>query len=257
MVSVRVKGPKTWHTQENFCLGISLASRNHEGEALKAMVAWLNDNRYAPETGLGFKQGVVDFSNTLHRYNYEIEGLHSKMTRKQAIDRTMEVSNAWFAQNAAILDQIAIPHQVIHWNQWLMDDRFIGYKKQFDDAYKAGGPFQDAIREDIHRYLKRRFGADTRLEDASSAVMELSVSFLLEELAAHSILYEDFPCAVIYPGRQQKSFQMVRQGLVPHVPTGMQNSHHTRLVLHDIDTPANTALVAPHSPRIRRAPVFG
>ena len=239
MGRVSVKGPQVWKTYSNFCLGISLGSQNHDGEALQSIVAWLNANQHKPDPknpdqGAGFRQGIIDFSDTLHRYNYMIEGLKIGLSHSDAIMQTMQASDIWLAKNRATLDKITIPHTVMHWNRWLMDDRYPEYRDRFQNAYSAGGLFQDTVHEDVRLYLGRRCKADVDLAKVDPRVLKLSVDFLLEEMAAHSILYEDFPCAVVYPGRQQKSFKMVRAGLVADVPTGMQNSHHTRLVLHNM-----------------------
>jgi hypothetical protein len=76
------------------------------------------------------------------------------------------------------------------------------------------------------------------LSDIPNEKLMVSVNYLLEELAAHALFFEKYPCATIYPGRQQESFKLVREGLVADVPKGMTNSCFIAIFLHDIKADA-------------------
>lgn len=220
MAHASVKGPQTWRQYPNYCLGVSLCSRNHEGEALEAIIDWINKTH--------FNKGIIDLSNTLHRYNFMIEeGLSEDDARR----KTLEISDKWFNEHHESLTKLQAPYEIISWDRWLSHPKFIDYESQFRSAFSSDENFRKAVLTDVGSYFRRRFNMS--VGEAEPEAVWLSASFLIEELAAHSILYEDFPCAVIYPGRQQESFKLVREGKVPNVPKGMQKSFHTRLTLHN------------------------
>lgn len=221
MAVASVKSNATWKKYPHFCLGISLGSKNHEGEALEAIVDWLNR--------AGFSEGRVDFSDTLHRYNVMMdEGLDEHSARK----RILEDSDAWITRNHRTLDKLVMPHELISWDRWLHHPKFSAYKAEFERAYQNNPHFRQAILNDVGHYFSRR--DDLALSQVEPEKIELSVAFLIEELAAHSILYGEYPCAVVYPGREQESFKLARSGLLKGIPTGMEQSFHTRLVLHKL-----------------------
>ena len=225
MAYANVKGPKTYKQFPHYCLGVSLCSRNHEGEALKAIVSWLN--------GAGSTRGVIDFSDTLHRHNLMIE---ENLSEEEARKKTLDISGRWLDAHHRILGQINTPYEIISWDRWLSHDKFAAYEQQFRDAFRTQQEFRIAVLRDVDGYFRRRF--DTGLERADTRAAELSIAFLIEELAAHSILYEERPSAVIYPGRQQESFRMAREGLVRDVPEGLQHSAHARLTIHQLQDAA-------------------
>jgi tRNA-dependent cyclodipeptide synthase len=198
-----------------------LGSKNHEGNELRAIVNWLN--------GANFQGGIIDFSNTLHRYNFMLENGLSEATARKKI---LEISDGWLNAHHHILAALKMPYEIISWDRWLSHEKFSNYERKFQEAFNVQMEFRAAILQDVETYFSRRFGI--KLQDAEPEAIKLSVAFLIEELAAHSILYEDYPCAVVYPGRQQESFRIVRAGGVRDVPIGMQNSFHTRLTLHNL-----------------------
>lgn len=221
MLFARARPSRGWKLLRFYCLGVSLASPNHQGDALVALVDWINRQEQ-------FQSGIVDLSDTLHRFNLMMDaGFSEAEARRDAV----RMSNEWYQRHRPILQTLKVPFECITWDHWRSDGRFAIYKRAFEDAYRSGGPLADAIRGDVDAYFKRRFGYG--VNDASEHQRMLCVNYLIEELSAHSVLYQTFPNrATIYPGRQQRCYALVREGRPPDIPRGLCSSSHVRLVIH-------------------------
>ena len=221
MSLAKVQSSRGWQTQRHYCLGVSLGSHNHQGDALAAIVDWINRQEH-------FVSGIIDLSDTLHRFNIMMDaGLSEAAARQEAA----RISSEWCQRHWPILRTLKVPFEYITWDHWLSDGRFEIYKHAFEESFRSGGPLADAIRGDVNAYFKRRFGHG--IETASAHKTMLCVSYLIEELSAHSILYQAFPNRVtIYPGRQQRCYALVREGGLPDTPRGLCTSLHVRLVIH-------------------------
>ncbi len=209
---------------KNFQLGCSLGSGSHCGESLKAIVDWLNQT--------GFEDGLIDLSDTLYRYNYMIQG----MGGKEAHERTIREGQEWRESNESILAQLSMPYRIVHWDHWLKDPRFSSYEQAFAVAFESDRFFRNAVTTDIRIFYQRKYGQN--LEVRSPQDVYLSQCFYIEELAAHSILFEDYPCAQVYPGRQLECFKSVRSGEVKNVPTGLLNASYAKLYIQNDNAPA-------------------
>lgn len=190
----------------NFILGISLGSQNHRGAALEAIVDCINQSP--------LKQGVIDLSDTLRRHTYMIEG----MDPEAAYAAAREAGNEWLRNNGATLEKLQKPYEIIRWDHWLQNERFPAYLEAFERAYETNPHLRAAVARDIQRFYTRKFN------DAAQQMNEinLSVKFILEELAVMSIQFEDNPRAQLYPGNELHSLRVIRDGLVTDVPLNIQ-----------------------------------
>ncbi len=204
---------KTLADFDKFVLGVSMGSQNHTGEAFTATVDCIN------KTDL--KRGILDVSDALRRYS--INAQDSNAAHDEAADQGQE----WVIENTEAIEKFRVPVNVEHWDTWLNDDRFNDYLAQFTRAYNNSDVLRDAIKADIENYFNRRGVApDDTMTDASTR-------FYLEELAVMSIQFEDEPAAQIYAGKQLNCLKVVRDGLVPDVPKGIQNAGYFRLNIYD------------------------
>ncbi len=221
MLKAKPKGSSGWQSHEYCTFGISIGNPNCDGEKLRAMVNWLNEQS-------NFKGCIVDLSDTLNRYNVMVEeGVNEETARAQSVQDGQE----WLARNKATLDKLKIPYKVVHWSTWLGDPVIKEYERAFYDAFKSDEQFRSAVLADVNRYHERHDRSLWEIENISR--MGPSIQYLIEELAVHSRMYERGPCATIYPGVQQSSFEMVRAGKVANVPTGLQSSHFVRMNIYD------------------------
>ena len=215
MIEIKVKSAAQWRGFDKCHLGISLHNPNLEGERLLAIIEWINNQK--------FSECFIDLSDSLHRHN--LMARHG-LDEKEALMRATDEGTLWLDKNGAILDRLRIPYRLYRWNHWFsFEDVAIGMDA-FQRAFLGNDEFRAAVYRDVYS-LTSRSGVPLDTSRLSS-----SVRYLLEELAVLSFYFRDYPCAKIYPGREQYSFRMVREGLVPGVPKGLANGFYTQLWLH-------------------------
>lgn len=216
MMKVAPKSLSHWKECKTACVGISMHSENHTGEALHSMLNWVEEN---------FENCVLDLSDLLYRHNYISAGYSPEI----AFALSQKDGDKWLSEHIGVIQSMSIPTTIIRWQNWLNHPQFSSNLEQFRLAYKTQAPFRDALMDDISKFYKRK-NADLSLEDLG---IKNSIEYMLEELSAHSILYTEYPSAVIYPGKQHESFKMVRAGQVESVPKGIENSKYVRMIVYN------------------------
>ncbi len=219
MIKVNPKGLSTLQGKMSFSLGVSMGSQNHEGDNLEAIVDWINS--------FGFRDGVVDLSDTLYRYSYISQGF----SHNDALVKSQTDGDAWLKRNDEILARFKMPVRVVRWSNWLRQDKFSQYMEFFLSLYARDEAFKEAVDADIDRYQKRKYGASLQWENPN--VYAQSVNYFCEELAAHSILFAEYPSVSVYPGRQLESYRLIRSGKAMAPTEGIKNSPYVRLCLYD------------------------
>lgn len=225
-MKIAPKGTPDWNKYEHCVLAVSLESRNHVGAALQSIVEFINQSDY--------KTCTIDLSDTLYRYTYMQTGL----TEEAASNKALQAGNIWLTQEQKTLAQIKIPTIVKRWDEWRQHPQYASYRQQFETAFREYLPFRQAIMKDVQGFFERR-KRNNPLPETSENI-RLSTAYLLEELTCHSIMHETLPkSANMYPGRELKCYELVRAGLVPNVPAGLQNSYFVRLNIWEGDAGSN------------------
>ena len=219
MIKVSARSEAKWSGLSRFHLGVSMGGGHHSGEMLEAIVAWINHH--------GFEGGMIDISDTLNRYNY----MRDDIPELEAREISKRDGIKWELRNTETLSKLDMPVKLIHWDHWLQDDRFESYLHAFETAFNKNPVLKVALMQDIQRFYTRKFNQS--LHERSSADIELSKRFYLEELAVLSIQFEDYPCVEIYPGRELDCLKVVRAGKVKNVPLGLQNAVYSSLFIHN------------------------
>lgn len=225
MIKAKATGAKNiWqsHIRGNGYMGISLHSHNHQGEGLKAMIQWINE-----QTDFDFVR--IGLSDTLNRHNYVME---ENIHLHQAHEKSKKMGQKWLDENKSILERLTVPFEIIRWDYWLIQhaDQVIFNKKTFYDTYFNNLYFNSAVKEDLSNYFMRH--GKTSLSSVDSKKLSLSLEYLMEELAVYSILFTEYPSTAIYPGKSLKCFEIIRQSNIPNVPQGINKSKFIRLSLH-------------------------
>ncbi len=226
MAIVSVKSRGGWTEGGKFSLGVSMGSENHDGEALQAVVDWINAS--------SFESGIIDLSDTLCRFGFMLEGLYEE----SAYLASVKLGDEWLRRNSSILSSLEKPCQVIRWDTWRRHEDFESVSAEVEAAYKKSTALRHAVYADISAYYTRK---DIAL---SPEKVGLSTRYFLEELTAHTLLHRIHDVAAIYPGKQLECYKMVRQKKV-EFPEGIPGSAFVRLVPHSFaNTPQFLPLVA-------------
>lgn len=215
MIEAKVKSGDQWKNFSRCHLGISLHNPNLEGDRLGAVIDWINAQH--------FSECFIDLSDTLHRHNLV---LRQGISEKDALIQAIKEGNSWLKENDFILRRLRIPFRLYRWNHWLALEEVAAGLDSFHRAFIADDDFRAALCRDVYS-LTSRSGAPL-----DNARLSAGVRYLLEELAVLSFYFRDYPCAKIYPGREQYSFRMVREGAVAGVPAGLKNAFYTQIWLH-------------------------
>lgn len=218
---VVVRGKKYWNNSLVCVLAISLHNPNNSGEAFKETIDLVNHNK-------GFTRCLIDLSDTLNRHNYM---MIDNITEEEAMKKARYHGDRWLDRHGFLLERLNIPHHVIRWDNWRTKPEFKSTLNKFQKAYDESQPLKAAVHSDVSRFYERRGKSIGHIKPIE---LKHSVDYLLEELACHSIMYENLHAANVYPGREQDCYKLVRSGKVPNVPMGLMNSHHTRLVFHGV-----------------------
>ncbi len=214
MAKISVKSSGGWKGGGGFVLGVSMGSVNHEGESLAALVDWINQS--------SFTHGIIDVSDTLNRYSFMSRGFKEDDSRLMARAQ----GDTWLKKAAPITAYLKKDVKIIRWDTWLDDERYPQTLRDVQSIYDRDSQFRMAVYQDISNFFARR----EIQPDINQA--KHSISYFLEEIAAHTLLHRDNALATIYPGKQLESYRLIRSGYP--FPCGIAASPYVRLVPYDL-----------------------
>ena len=211
------KKEKHWNRHDNVVIGVSLHNPNLTGYRFEKIIEWVNAQP-------NFKRCYIDFADTLNRHNYMlIDGLEEDVAYKKAID----FGNKWLDVNTKIIEKLNMPHLIMRWDRWLKHPRFQYVFDSMEKAYFNHKPFKKAVDGSIKGFYERR-----GINSGHILPKEYrhSVNFILEEIAADTIIYESMKAAYVYPSKEMDAYKLVREKKVPGVPFDLDNSYYVRLI---------------------------
>lgn len=223
MAKVKAAGAKTkWqaHAGGKGYMGVSLESRNHSGEALSAIVDWVNAHGR-------FDEILVGLSDTLNRHNYMRD---KGLSLRDAYDHAACQGDAWLEANRPILDGFGAPHRVVRWSHWLENhaEAVRENRSRFLEAHGSDLAFRASVDADIAAFVKRK-GVSNDQEVIASCR-----NYLIEELAVYSVILKENPATVFYPGKQLNCFAYLREHQPAHLPRAISKTGFIRLAVHGL-----------------------
>lgn len=207
--------PSTKPQAHGFSLGISMGSANHSGQIFSAIIDWVNE--------FGFEFGIIDLSDTLNRYSLMLDGT----TENAAAGIARQQGDAWLQNNLSQLRSLQVPFKIIRWDNWLNDPRYPSIVKEIELIVEENLQFRSTVYADIANFYARKGHACTAYN------ARLSMQYLIEEMAAHTLLHSDHDVTTIYPGKQLETYKLIRSGAVRDFPSGIDRSSYIRLIPHE------------------------
>lgn len=196
-----------WRQYPAICLGISVGKPAFEGASMLAILDC------AERTG---KPVIIRVSDTLQRHNIAAQGIDMPTATKLSAD----AGDAWLDQFGK--HALAIPNiqKIIRWNELLYHPQFETTHTQLVRAETVNPIFRDALRQDIDRFAVKQG------DDIVQATLRAAHSraFLLEEAAGFILFGKQHASVRLYPGRETESLRVIRLGLVPEAPKGLENT---------------------------------
>lgn len=188
-------------------LGISMGNSAHEGENLRRMLQWTQQN---------FDQTIVTLSDTLYRFNLMDEGLNYD----EAYDGARALGDAWLQRNQPALAEMDPARlKIIRWDEWLAHEDFNKVYEDLVSFYRADAPFREAMKKDVEAFTSRRQSAGKTVPQQNNAV-----NFLLEEGACYILIGRTFQALRIYPSHDLKCFKYLRKDSVPAPLKGLEQA---------------------------------
>lgn len=223
MASAKAAGAKAkWQSMVggNGYMGISLHSRNHQGDGLSAMVDWMNCQSK-------FSHVRIGLSDTLNRFNYARD---NSVSLKAAYMAVAQKGDEWLSENSRILGGLNMPQTLVRWSHWLENHTAEVERNRalFGQAYEENSGFRASVDADIYAFLARtNSGHDPEKINTSRR-------YLIEELAVYSVILREHPATTVYPGKQLNCFAFMRENKPDGLPAAIGNTGFIRLGIHGL-----------------------
>ncbi|MDR3425236.1 MAG: tRNA-dependent cyclodipeptide synthase [Alphaproteobacteria bacterium] len=199
-----------WRQHEAVTLGVSVPSPNWQGDKLASILNFAAAN---------FQIIRIDVSDALYRHGFIAQGL----TDSDALCRANNMGAKWLEQNADAIGSLRIKPMIVRWAEWYSHPDYQETLAGFQSAYDSNSVLKNALQNDIMAFYRRRNRPATEKEFAGS------LNFFIEELAVITIQTRELPGVKFYPGYEPHSFKIVKSGLVPEAPSGLNKEQFARL----------------------------
>lgn len=152
-------------------LPISLGQQYHEGDKMIATLYDINQ-----EVG----ECDVVICDTLYEHTKKIgcRPIEPEIIRQECL----EEGKAWESRNQQAIEQLTIPHRILHWDEWQNQQKFIDKKKLIDSLCENDKGFKKALNKTASEFLTHYIAknSETQYETAS---FQFCVDYLKEECA--------------------------------------------------------------------------
>ncbi|MBN2018916.1 MAG: tRNA-dependent cyclodipeptide synthase [Sedimentisphaerales bacterium] len=199
-------------------LGISMDNPIFEGEALKAMLLWAEQN---------FEQTLVIVGDYLCRFN---ERIMAGCNEKEAGELSIEIGDLFFSKTKGLFAEFdAEKIRLSRWREHLRGEEFQRAKKILDEFFKTNEEFRAAVEYDAVSFVKRQKKHERDLAVGKEEAIRLSSQYILEETAVFSSLAERGWTVELYPGPELRVLAEAAKGRYPGLPKGLADRINVEL----------------------------
>ena len=147
---------------------VSVGQSYHEGDKLEAAMALIN--RYSLSTC------DIVLADTLQHYNFTMQ-----WDRQKAFTYTRSEGDQWLQRNTRALQALQSHSKIIRWETLLSLPGYKDYQQAVRMLYESNRVYQQAIDDNVARYLQRKVGYAKQL---LVQARQYCLAYLLEELPA-------------------------------------------------------------------------
>jgi len=186
------------------------------GESFKSLIDWVN--------AANFDRLRIGISDALNSHNHSMNG--SLNAKEDAVKE----GDAWLAEHEKYLQKLTVPYEIYRWSDWYKHSftQIEANKIKYEIAFRKNSIFREALLNDMDSFFSRK---GMRLADMPFDVGQHSLNYLIEELAVYEEIFKDYPCTVIYPGKQLKCFECIRNGQI-ELSDSIHKTSYLRLNIH-------------------------
>jgi tRNA-dependent cyclodipeptide synthase len=208
-----IRNSPGWRAFEACTLGVSVTSPNWQGEHFASILDF---------AAAHFKTIRIDVTDLLNRHNFMVQGLSPNEAAAQA----NRLGALWLERHHALIEACAVKPDVIRWAHWHQHPDYGTILEQFKRAYDNSAVLRNAIRSDTEGFFRRHGREPTEAE------REHGRHYLLEEVAVITLQARELASLKLYPGDELLCLSVVRRGLVPEAPRGLEREQFAKMKCH-------------------------
>lgn len=217
--AIKVKSEQSTHSWRDFDtarLQISVGQEYHEGDKLQAMADWAEPR---------FSKIQVCVNDSLQRFNLMFE---RGLSEEEAYGISMWDGTLWLERNRKAFSPNT---EFVRWDHWLKMPAYEASHQAILALYDNNGQFRLAIDENIEAIWTRRRAIKPAAytEERKAEFVDLSRTYLLEEITAFALMYEEAPAIDIYPGTVIFAATIFQGQALTGVPSGLGKGHFCRI----------------------------
>src|SRR5262249_26243171 len=207
-----VRGSPGWRNHKAATFGVSVSSPNWQGDKFASILDW---------AATKFETIRIDVTDALYRHNFMAEGA----TPQEAEARAQALGTLWLARHQDMIDACPVTPQIIRWGAWYRHPDYRETLAGFEHAYTNKLLLREAVQNDVTHFHRRQH------PEPSQAERIHSTHYLIEERAVRSLQGRALASAKIYPGDELHCMQVVRRGLIPEAPKGLEREQFAKIKL--------------------------
>lgn len=207
---VFVKDKGIWQKHRVARLQISVGSARHTGDKFYALTEW---------AAARFDKVILIVSDTLQRHNI---ALQHGLTLEEAYDASLFSGQRWLKENKPALKNLSASQQILTtWDNWLQHPDFKMARYEIVNLFHTDVDVKKTVEEKAALFCQRDAGIGSLAQYRN---FETSIAYLLEELAAFSIMFRETPAVDVYPGTWFKDvFSIIANKKTSNLMSGFQN----------------------------------
>lgn len=184
---VKVKNGAGWRAYHNARLQISVGQAYHEGEKLKATLAWCDER---------FDRLIICVNDTLQRHNMEFAGASAD----EAFAESLQAGKEWISRNQPLLDALSNA-EIIRWETWRRDPTFETGLMIMERMFTEKQAFRKDVIDEVDSFWERALKrGDAPPAEDYERFKTHSIRYLLEECAIFQMMFARDEAVDIYPG---------------------------------------------------------
>lgn len=208
-----IRNSPGWRGFEACTLGISVTSPNWQDEHFASILDFAAEN---------FKAIRIDVTDLLYRHSFMAQGLPLGEAEVEA----QRLGTVWLERHRAIIEACPVKPDIVRWGEWYAHPDYARVLAGFEDAYSSIAVYRDAVESDVDGFFRRQGRAPTPAERQGSR------DYLVEETAVMTLQVRSLAGLRIYPGDELLCLNVVRRGLVPEAPRGLEREQFAKVKFH-------------------------
>ena len=210
---VSAVAPKTARQElENYnqCfLGVSLENTDFATDKLIATTDWIA--RY-------FQKYTVFVADSVYRINLQI---NQGLKEDEALNKALLIARKYIDNQSAVFERHAktCPFEIVFASEVQKSKDYINYLEQLQILFRKNDKFANSVKSCAKYFALRHLEQN---DENFDYYVEMSCTYLLEEVALTACIVQDDLSIMIYPGTLAPIFGEITEGYHPDVPDCLQ-----------------------------------